>query len=276
MKTLRGLFWRLALYSPNVRRRLAFHLKCHHPEDLDVRIPIGHGLSCPLFDEELAASFREIFLQQEYGGLLGAIPMPRRWIDLGCYAGFFSLWLEWHRRSAAAPGESEALLVDANASMIPWARRLVMINDLERQWRVLCAAIAPGEGSCEFIQRAFMGSSLASVDAKPGERVSVPVLGETGIFGALKPPYDLVKVDLEGAEYELLRHYPGVLSQTRYLNLEWHSWHASDDGGTQIRFLVEEAGFALIKELQPARTLTGDVQTGVLLYVNTKSPSGEP
>jgi FkbM family methyltransferase len=268
MKTLRGLFWKLALRSRNFRRRLAFQLKHHYPEDLDLRIPIGHGLSCPLFDQELAASFDEIFFRQEYGGLLEAIPMPKRWIDLGCYAGFFSLWLEWHRRSVGAPGGSEALMVDANASMRPSIGRLVEINGLERQWRFLCAAIAPGEGACEFIQRGYMDSSLASIDLKPGKTTSVPILSEPGIFAALEPPYDLLKVDMEGAEYELLRHYPGVLSQTRYLSLEWHSWHAGGGGEAQIRSLIEEAGFTLLRELQPARILPNGNRTGVLLYVN--------
>ena len=101
--TLSNLIWRPLLASPGLRRRLAWQLKHYHPEDFDARVPIGEGLSIPLFDAELSASFSEIFLLGEYQPLLDSMPLPDRWLDLGCYAGYFSLWMEWQRRRAGSP-----------------------------------------------------------------------------------------------------------------------------------------------------------------------------
>ena len=59
-------------------------------------------------------------------------------------------------------------------------------------------------------------------------------------------PYDLVKVDIEGGEYEFLSHYKEVLAQAKYLILEWHDWHSGGGGAMQIKNLAEEQGFKLI------------------------------
>ena len=270
LKSARGALWRLFLARPSFRRRLGYHLKAEYPEDLDARIPLGCDLASPLFDPEFGSSFSEIFLEQEYAAMFANTPLPRRWIDLGCYAGFFSLWLEWKRRRAGATEPSEALLVDANTTVAPWIKRLLAVNGLVACWKHRCAAIAPGTGSVEFVERSYMGSSLRTIDDQPGATVSVPILTETALFELLPPPYDLIKADMEGAEYELLLHYPELLRRTRRLSLEWHSWHAGGGGLAQLRELLRAAGFAEVLEVQPARTLSGGRQTGVLLLENTR------
>ena len=227
------------------------------------------GLRCPVYDTEIAASFNEIFFHGEYEKLLELIPIPQRWVDLGCYAGFFSLWLENRRLLQKAPGESHALLLDANRAMALWPSRIIELNGLGSRWRQRCAAIAGGSGDCEYVERSYMGSSLKSIDSKPGHSISVPILTDSEFGGVMPAPYDLVKVDMEGAEFELLSHYPRLLSQTRYLCLEWHSWHAGGGGAAQIQKLVENSGFRLVEELQPARNLRDGGATGVWLFINS-------
>jgi len=270
MKSLRSWLWRTLLAPKGLRQKLAFQLKHYHEEDLDVRIPLGEGIYSLPFDEEVSASFSEIFLQQEYLPLLKIMPLPRRWIDLGSYAGFFSLWMEWQCRRAKRAGESEVLLVDANEKMTQWIRRTTEINKLEKSWQHHCAAIATGAGQCEYVQRSYMGSSLGSIDDAPGEKVTVPVLDQAAMLKTFAPPYDLIKVDIEGAEFEFLQNYPDVLKQTKHLCIEWHSWHAGGGGVSQITQLAEAQGFKVAAEIQPTRTIPNGAQTGVLLFLNTK------
>lgn len=269
MKSLRSIFWRTLLSSRVLRLKLAFQLKHNYAEDLDIRIPLGEGLHSPVFDAEISASFYEIFLQQEYRPVLEVMPLPKRWIDLGSYAGFFSLWMEWQCRRGGAPGK-EVLLVDANDKMSHWIERVIAINELGGVWRHECAAIATGDGQCDYVQRAYMGSSLGGIDDAPGDKVVVPVINDAKMLQKFSPPYDLIKVDIEGAEFEFLQNYPGVLSQTRHLCIEWHSWHAGGGGVEQIRHMAEQRGFRHICEVQPARTIPNGAQTGVLLFLNTK------
>lgn len=265
MKTLRSLLWRTLLASRNLRQRLAWQLKTNYAADLDARVPLGEDLAAPLFDAELGASFAEIFSNAEYATLLDSIQLPRRWIDLGCYAGFFSLWLELQRRRRGERTPSDALLIDANTSLAPWLARVLAINELP--WTHRVGAIAPGSGKCEFVQRSYMGSSLGTIDGPPGERVRVPILDEDAILRLLPPPYDLLKVDIEGAEHALLTHYPRLLAAARSLCLEWHSWHSGGGGLDQLRALASDRGFTFVREIQPARTLPSGDETGVLLFV---------
>jgi len=269
-KKLRGWLWDALLASRSLRRRLAFHLLYRYPADLDARVPLGEGLSSPLFDQEFGSSFAEIFLHQEYAPMIEAIGTPRRWVDLGCYAGFFSLWLEWQRRRRGDRAPSQALLVDANASMEGWIRRLIAMNGLESNWTFLRSAIAGGGGECEFVERSYMGSSLGGLDKTPGLQTRVAVLDEDELFRIFPPPYDLLKADIEGAEYELLLHYRRLIEQSRSLCVEWHSWHAGRGGLAQIRELAEGLGLRTAEKLQPARVLPSGDQTGVLLFVNPR------
>jgi len=249
---------------------LAYHLLYRYPADLDARVPLGEGLSSPLFDQEFGASFAEIFLHQEYAPMLDAIGTPRRWIDLGCYAGFFSLWLEWQRRRRGDSSPSEVLLIDANASMESWIRRLIAMNGLDSSWVYRCGAIAAGSGECEFVERSYMGSSLGGLDKSPGLHKQVPVLDEDELRRTFAPPYDLLKADIEGGEYELLLHYRSLIEQSRWICLEWHSWHAGGRGLAQINELAEALGLRVAQELQPARVLPSGDQTGVVLFANPR------
>ncbi len=265
-KRIRAALWRTVLASRGLRQRLAWQLRHHYPADLDARVPIGEGLASPLFDDELSASFAEIFFQAEYAPLLDLIPLPRRWIDLGCYAGFFSLWLERERRRRSERTPSEALLVDANTSLRGRIEQLIAINALAPAWQHRCGAIAPGRGECEYIERPYMASSLGALDAAPGTRVRIPVLGDDELLRVFPPPFDLLKADIEGAESELLRHYPRLLAATRHLCVEWHSWHAAGSGRAGIEQMAATHGFTLAREIQPPRAVASGGETGVLLF----------
>jgi FkbM family methyltransferase len=269
-KRLRERLWSILLSSRSLRRRLAYHLLYRYPADLDARVPLGENLSSPLFDAELGASFEEIFLYREYAPMFDAIPPPRRWIDLGCYAGFFSLWLEWQRRRLGDTSPSEVLLVDANSSLSGWIERVIAANGLGNAWTYRRGAIAPGRGECEYVERSYMGSSLGALDKSPGVRVQAPVLDQDELLRTFAPPYDLLKVDIEGAEFEMLRHYPRLVEQSRCVCLEWHSWHSGGGGLPQIRELAEGLGLMFSREIQPARVLPSGDQTGVILFTNPR------
>ena len=258
----------MLLSSKAVRQRVAWQLKTNYSSDIDIRISLDQNLFTPLFDVEIGASFSEIFLRQEYAALHEAIPCVNRWIDLGSYAGFFSLWLEWQRRNEGMVRNSEVLLVDANAAMNNWIQRVIEMNSLESTWLHRCAAVGGGTGQCEYVQRPYMGSSLISIDDAPGDRVTVPIMTESEIFRIFPPPYDLIKVDIEGAEYQLLQNYPALLREASYLCIEWHTSHTG--GGLALtREMAASQGFAFMQELQTARTMPSGVQTGVCLFNRT-------
>jgi hypothetical protein len=82
--------------------------------------------------------------------------------------------------------------------------------------------------------------------------ITVPRLRAENITAQLVPPYDLIKVDIEGAEFVLLETMGDLLVQARHLVIEWHGWN---DGGAAAEARVAKAarqlGFGEPEKLRP-------------------------
>ena len=42
----------------------------------------------------------------------------------------------------------------------------------------------------------------------------------------MQPPFDIIKCDIEGAEWEFLNYYSNIVTNAKFVLLEWHSWHS--------------------------------------------------
>jgi hypothetical protein len=109
-----------------------------------------------------------------------------------------------------------------------------------------------------------MRSTLASIAGTNTNAADVPILTEAEILSIFRPPFELLKVDIEGAEYDLFTDYRDLLYRCENLVLEWHSWHPGNGGLRQLKELASECGFEQIGELQPPRDVKSG-QTGVVL-----------
>ena len=112
-----------------------------------------------------------------------------------------------------------------------------------------------------------MSSALSASAEASDQNTWVRTLSAEDLLAALPPPYDLIKLDVEGAEYDFLEGYGAVLAQTRFLLLEWHAAPGDARGPERLRAL---AGIHRFKELpirmgaDPHRG-TPQVQTGLML-----------
>jgi FkbM family methyltransferase len=234
-----------------LRRRILFDLKLRHYDELNLCVPLGLGLTCPISREDFWHSFSEIFVNGEYAPAFDIMPLPNRWIDLGCHAGFFSLFVAWLRAKHGMPPDFSALLVDADSRTKAAVERLADLNNFEKNISFIHGVISSETGAHEFVERASMSSSLYSLDASAGSIKKVEALPASRLLEILPPPYDLIKVDVEGAEHHLLSAYAPLLKQTSYLLLEWHSWHCGGGGREQIAGLATSQAFELKAEVVP-------------------------
>jgi hypothetical protein len=178
-----------------LRARVAFQVKYRCLHELDLRIPLGYGISVPWFDQEIGSSFTEIFLEQEYARLFEFVKAPTRWIDLGAFAGFFSIWLLWNRRRLLTDDDQcEALLIDADEVRIPYIQDLFRINNLTEKFRFCHGAIGAGKETCKFVHTPWMGSALASLAGTNTNAADVPILTASEIRSIFRPPFELLKV----------------------------------------------------------------------------------
>jgi FkbM family methyltransferase len=257
------------------RQKAVFHLKNYFYSDLDIVLQLGFGLSCPIHHPSANCSFTEIFFEGEYDSVFSEIPLPDRWLDLGCHYGFFSLYVAWLRAKSGMIDPFSALLVDADSRVEAGINSLFNLNQFDRQANFLYGAIAEGSGSIGFHEQDFMSSLLSSLDSKDSISATrkVPIIDQETILQVIAPPYDLVKIDVEGGEYDFLAAYDKILQSTSYLIIEWHSWHRGGGSGEQILKLAQDCGFSLVRVVQEPKLCgsSNSEQVGVFLLKSSLS-----
>jgi FkbM family methyltransferase len=251
-----------------IRRRVAFELRPWFGE-YEFEIPLTGGLACPIGSWDAAHSFSEIFVTNEYGSFLDEMPLPRRWLDLGCHAGYFTLYLAWKNALAGRTKEWSALMIDADPRVEPQVAWMLRRNGLEQNAMFKLGIIAAGSGEREFALRSGMGSS-AGVAGEPVDMVRrVPCVTADEIAAAFPLPYDLIKIDIEGAEYDFARSYVDLCRQAAWLLIEWHSPDREGGREAELRELCAQNGFAYVKEIRGRREICIDGawhSSGVQLY----------
>jgi FkbM family methyltransferase len=264
----------VALRTPFFRKRAAFHFRYQYFADLELSIPLSHGFSCPIPVLDALDSFGEIFVRGEYGSFLDEIPLPRRWVDLGCHRGYFTLYLAWQHAVAGSTGDWRALLIDADPRTEAFIKRTLILNSLLPKCEYRTGLISRETGELDFALRESMGSSAdTSTGGIQGiRRVWAIPPGE--ILAAFPPPYDLIKIDVEGAEGDFIEAYRTVHAHAAAILMEWHSPDKEGSNEECLRQLLEASDFSLVRELRPRRVFQSDSgwsSTGVQLYRRTSA-----
>jgi FkbM family methyltransferase len=275
IKTALAVPLRLALRWRRLRARLFFELWRDYYDELGVSIPLPRGLRCPITSPEHWASYENIFAEREYDPLLAVIPLPERWVDMGCHAGHFSLRLLALHAEAGTRDRATALLVDADPRVAPAIAALREANGMSAErFQFLHAALGGEGGEVIFGQGRQMTSEAVRSGVDYEKLHRVPRLDPAAMRAAFAPPYDLVKLDVEGAEFFFLRDFAPVLVETRYLLFEWHSWQPGGGGREELLRMVAEKGFDMIGELHGEREVPhrgGVGRAGVVLLKNRRN-----
>ncbi len=269
---------RAMLDIPDVRRRLIFDLKQRYFNELEIEVPIGFGLKAPIASPEFWISFEEIFFEREYATLLENIVtekyFPQRWLDIGCHAGYFSLWLTYERiKSGLTINDCRALLIDPDPNIASQVRKLITTNRLESSFQFLPFAVSKDSGETKFAVRGFMSSSLATLGDETTDVLSVKSVNTKELVSYMSPPYDLIKIDIEGAEFEFLNSYEEVLKSAKHVILESHSWHTGGGGMQQLHELALAKNFRILSEITSLRpvTIKGKPESCGMLLLENKS-----
>jgi FkbM family methyltransferase len=191
-----------------------------------------------------------------------------------------------------------ALLIDADMRCINACARFIDLNNLRENFSFVHGLISRGHGSEAFALTGVMAparvqdagdlgydqidgglqdqskepSENQSKDQSKDQIIQVRIISESEIERLMRPPYDLIKLDVEGAEYDFLTGYQNILRCSKHLLLEWHSWHGGGGGIEQIKETASKQGFLFVSELQAPRSVMHQgraCQCGLLLFANT-------
>ena len=161
---------------------------------------------------------------------LSALGRPPRIVDLGGHVGVFGVWARgrW-------PG-CRITSVEADAENARVCSRTIEVNGAEPDWTLVRAAASNREGTVE-----FAGGQRAQSRIQMG--AGHPVIRTVDTLG-LMADADVVKIDIEGAEWEILadarfREIPAIA-----VTLEYHPHLApGPDARSEALSLLAGAGF---------------------------------
>jgi FkbM family methyltransferase len=172
-----------------------------------------------------------LFVMNEYAPAVDGCRIAT-FIDLGCNAGWFTLWLTAHLQEAPTAG----LLIDAHPLMASEASWHVERNHLPNCAVVHGAAGLPPTQSTTRFHLHPSRSASSVVSYQPGKQfpakgkivdVAVPAVSVSDEwrrrFGDVM--VDLVKIDIEGLELDFAIYESAFLSErVKRIVLEWHKW----------------------------------------------------
>jgi FkbM family methyltransferase len=199
-----------------------------------VRLRDGRHAECRL-DEFF--SFVEIFVLREYDVPGAAWHELRTIVDVGANVGAATLWF-----ADRAP-QATIFAVEPAAMAAESLTRNVRTNQLEARVRVVSAALAGRTGTV-YLQQS--GSSVFARTSATASATSepVPAICLADLLDRFElPEVDLLKLDCEGAEFEvLLSCDEDVLRRIRFMVGEYH---ASGRELVTLTRRLEDAGFAI-------------------------------
>lgn len=162
---------------------------------------------------------------------------PARVLDLGGNVGLFGVYAlaRWPAATVTS--------VEPDAENLPLLRRCVEVNAATARWKIIeaCAATAPGVV-------AFSGGRFAdSAIALEGEDVTAQVAAVDAL--ELLQAADFAKIDIEGAEWDLLLDHRFAASGPAVLVMEWHQRGCPmPDGRQAVIDLLRRAGYSVDAE----------------------------
>jgi FkbM family methyltransferase len=257
------------LETPALSRRLAFGIKYEHFADLDLRIPLSHGFCCPIFRLDALMSFSEIFVQGEYSQLWEHMELPKRWVDLGCHTGYFTLYVAWQRARYGLSPDWSAILIDGDPRAVEAAGHTLRVNNMESKCLLKNALIGTGHGHRSFALRQGMVSSADLTEEGTEALTEVPIIEQNELLDISAGPFDLVKLDIEGAEWEFLQSYGDVVTAAKHLVIEWHSRNKDEDIDAKLATGLLGRGFCHVVRLNYDEAVDANgrfYRTGVELY----------
>jgi FkbM family methyltransferase len=251
------------LKNLKLRRKVVHIMKNKFFNELNISIPIESGYWAHLLEKDSYDSFSEIFIKQEYLEFIPDEPISRI-LDIGAHYGYFSLWLQ----SKHPEMELTSLMIEPSPSCARSLHNLANQEILEGRFSYLQRAIGlPDSESSPFYDRPHMAGSRYSL-SQSEKAIQVQNLSEADLVEKLEAPYDLIKCDIEGSEWEFLNGYQNLITASKYLLLEWHSWHEGGGGLSQIEKYMHSLDFSIIHSSQPIPAIGREGEVGLILFKN--------
>jgi FkbM family methyltransferase len=228
-------------------RRLARWITC------EVQLLGEHRLA--LNSKFQVNSLQDVFCHPFYWQLYGWLPAaPAFVVDLGAHCGHFSMLADICFRTQFGHCEPQYLLIEPNPKLVRAIEANLQRSGLCRRHELLRGLVGgkrTGSDQLWVCSRNFLSASLQQ--SAGTYAVDADYLDLDAIIQDRK--IDLLKIDIEGAEYEFVENYPELLKSTNFAMLEIHErpqyrlqsiYEAMEQAGLRLRSAPLKHGVAFL------------------------------
>lgn len=190
-------------------------------------------------------SLQDVFCHPFYWQLYGWVDRPLGLVvDLGAHCGHFSMLADTCARVRFGKGNGRYVLVEPNPGLVPVIHRNLSTSALCENHSIHQGLVGVREGTADLwvSSKNYLSASLSRGHAT--RAVSARYLDLEKLVGAAR--VDLLKVDIEGAEYDLVRNYPALFGRVDRLMIEIHRTERGDFG--DLEPLLRDAGLSPVGE----------------------------
>ena len=194
-------------------RRLARWITCRFqiPDNGQIRIKNKYEL----------ASFQDVFCRPFYWQLYGQVSAPPSLIvDCGAHCGHFSILADICLRSKFPDARPRFVLVEPNPMLIPILRQNLKDANLLDRVQIQQGLLGANRGSAKLYvnPKNLLDARVTTQDDSESKEVEFIDLNQT--LG--DQTIDVMKIDIEGGEFDFVEHNRRLIANTRCLLLEMH------------------------------------------------------
>jgi FkbM family methyltransferase len=180
-------------------------------------------------------AYEQIFLRGVYD--IGASARPTRILDCGANVGLATLY--WKKRYP----DVEVIAVEADPEIFKYLVDNINCAGVTGV-HVLNQAVWHSAGELSFAPQGADGGCLHDTrDKTPSRTIRVPAVPLGDLIG--DAPLDLLKIDIEGAECDVLIGQEDVLGPVERIFVEYHSYVKKEQRVDELLSLLRRAGFRL-------------------------------
>jgi FkbM family methyltransferase len=175
------------------------------------------------------ASARDVFLSAHYWRLFEYLEHPPRLVvDLGAHCGHFIVVLNCIARERFGADVARYIAVEGLHGLLPSLSATLKHVGLLNQVEIVHGLVGSKSGSGYLYSgdRSRLDATVRPLPNKVRRGAAVPYIDVLDRL-AEGERIDVLKIDIEGAEFELLSNYPDLFARSRLIAIELHG-HAGD------------------------------------------------
>jgi len=190
------------------------------------------------------ASFRDVFMSSNYWRMFDhLVEPPKLIVDLGAHCGHFSVLCNICILERFGEDRANYILVEALPKLVQTIRRTISEVGLENQARIIQGVVGRKSGDA-FFQRKQKNLLASKASFHKGSD-SDQVLRYIDLDQVIPQhqAIDVLKIDIEGSEYDLLRNYESLFRRAKLVLIETHG---PIDERVEIEQQLEKIGLVQI------------------------------